>query len=236
MRKFAIVLLFLCLQAKAAEILPTYAGQMHITAFNNLSYAVGLSGEAGGFLAHFTSRNEPTATDSVWLAFQLPSDMSQVSGVSINGNLSALFTGAMSASFWDIDPQNLPGAGVRWSAIDHPQIGQASLDAGSGISYGWFGRTSPAGGYLGDSFSVQGTNAMLADMIARQGGMFYLAIVGSANPEATISLSGISLDLQGVATVAHAPLPAAGWLFLSALGVIWPASRRQLGRRRSQGT
>jgi hypothetical protein len=71
---------------------------------------------------------------------------------------------------------------------------------------------------------------MVADIIAREGGLFYMAVIGQAPVNSTLFLDvqGLSLQLstddQNVSVV---PLPAAGWLFGPAAVALVGWSRRR---------
>jgi hypothetical protein len=225
-------------EARAAQffqwLTPVVGGQVRISQSSSRTFADAVEGRDAGRLDTTGGRSSPAETNSFWVGFQIPTELKySLSEVTISGNWGGLFVDFMGASFRDLaNPAVLPAIGETWNGLsDSPHIVQLASELANGTAYGGFSRTVAGGsGPFGGAFTVQGSDAMVANLLAKEGGLLYLGVIGGGGGESSfLSLSGLSLQLYtDEPNVSVAPLPAAGWLFGSAVVALvgWTRRRR----------
>jgi hypothetical protein len=235
---------FASVNARAAEyfdsIGPVIAGQLFVSPLISWETANATAGETGGRLGATSGFPgfplSPPGAYSVFVGFQIPTELPySLSAVSITGRWGGLFTDGWSATFRDIaDTTLLPAPGETWNGFEHDgQIRQLASDIGSGDLYGSVGqRVVFEGSPLGGRFSATGTDALIANILAKQGDTFYLGVNGGIGAGEGIQIFAVSdLGLQlytNDQNVSLVPLPSAGWLFGSALVALVGWKRRRM--------
>jgi hypothetical protein len=110
-----------------------------------------------------------------------------------------------------------------WDLVNPLPLSIATYtDATSGVRYGGLSPTNPPFESTVSSFLDA---AVYSDLFAHSGGLFYMGFSG----DRLSSIRNVSLEFfPGTAVVA--PLPPAGWLFLSALGLlgVWRSARSKM--------
>jgi hypothetical protein len=227
-------------EARASQffqwLTPVVGGQVRISQSSSRTFADAVEGRDAGRLDTTGGRSSPAETNRFWVGFQIPSELQySLSEVTISGNWVGLFVDFMGVSFRDLaNPAALPVIGETWSGFpsDTHHIVQLASELANGTAYGGFSRTvAGASGPFGGAFTVQGSDAMVANLIAKEGGLLYMGVIGGAGGESSfLSLSGLSLQLYtDEPNVSVVPLPAAGWLFGSAaIALVGWARRRRV--------
>jgi hypothetical protein len=235
---------FASVNASAAEyfdsIGPVIAGQLFVSPLISRDTANAAAGATGGRLGATSGLpglfGVPPGAYSVFVGFQIPTELGySLSGVSITGVAGGFVSDGWGVTFHDIaDTTLLPAAGESWSWPQHTdQIAQLASDIGSGDIYGSVSqRVVNDGNSHADRFSAAGTDALVANILAKQGDTFYLGVTGGGvniTPIATFVVGDLGLQLfTNEQNVTLVPLPAAGWLFGSALVALVGWKRRRM--------
>jgi hypothetical protein len=230
---------FASVNARAAEyfdsIGPVIAGQLFVSPVLSWDTANATEGATGGRIGGTNfSPSSPAGQYSIFVGFRIPAELRySLSAVSITGFGGGLFSDGWGVTFRDIaDATLLPAAGESWNGFQHDvQIRQLASDIDSGDLYGSVGQRVVNDGSLhGGRFSAAGTDALTANILAKQGDTFYLGVTGGGGGSFPIfAVSDLGLQLfTNEQNVTLVPLPAAGWLIGSALVALVGWKRRRM--------
>jgi hypothetical protein len=214
------------------NLAPVVGGQVRVSEDSSMTFADAEAGRTGGAL-------RTTPAESFWVGYQIPTELQHsLSEVNISADWGGPMKDGMSVTFHGVaNPAALPPIGETWSAFpsDTHHIVQLASELANGIGYGSFHQSFPCGTcfdlsvHEGRAFA-QGSEQMMADLIAKEGGLFYMAVTGQiGGVGAFLTTPGVflalSTDDQNVSVV---PLPAAGWLFgPAAIALVgWSGRRR----------
>jgi hypothetical protein len=215
------------------NLAPVVGGQIRVSEDSSMTFADAVEGRTGGAL------RTSTPAESFWVGYQIPTELQHsLSEVNISADWGGPMKDGMSVTFHGVaNPAALPPIGETWSAFpsDTHHIVQLASELANGIRYGSFSQSFPCGTCFDLSvhqgrIAARGSEQMMADLIAKEGGLFYMAVTGEiGGVGAFLSIPGVSLALstddQNVSVV---PLPSAGWLFgPAAIALVgWSGRRR----------
>jgi hypothetical protein len=219
-----------CLHASAAEFFqwldPVVGGQVSIGPSVD-TFATATQGQSFGRLGSTSGRVSRPETDTFWVGFQIPTQLQYaVTGVGLSGSwgASGFFNStSVFAAFGDISSE-VPPIGTTWHGFDSGELSKitalAQDIASSGSGYGFFSDKAPSStGSNSGPFSVQGNDALVANLIAKQGDILYIGVTGGPSlPDQFINVGFSGLQLfTNDPNVSVVPIPGAGLLLVSAL-------------------
>jgi hypothetical protein len=205
-------------------------GQVFVTPVLTREFA-NHAGGSGGQVGSTSGRFGPAGEFSFFVGFQIPSHLQySLSAVGVSGSYGGIFDSFASGSIHLMpDSTVVPAIGETWNGIQQNlQISQLA----AGIAGETVAGFSTASGHGGSFGSINGGDLVTA-VLAKQGDILYLGGTGFAGgTEPLLTISGLSLQLfTNESNVSVVPVPAAGWLFGSALaGFIGWRGRRKVIR------